>query len=325
MPEFFPVYIFKGNEKYLKKEALDKLKRALLKKGSEALNFNIYDLGKCDPREILDTLRSAPFMSEKRIVVLRDIGSCSERDRGLIIDYAKKPYQKSCLIIDISKDELQDGFYANIRLYAKEVLFIPVKGDKLISWIRTELKKRAKLIRYEAAAMLTEIKEDSLDDLITEIDKLVSYVGGRSMITTEDIEKIIGGSVMRNVFELVDALSGKDAKKSLLVSSDLLKARKSVPEILGLIGWQLRRIKKAKELISKGAPEKAVYEKCRVPHYHAEKFLREVKLFTKKDIDEGMKSLLDVDYGIKTGHLKPKDALEILIIKICAAKRPNST
>jgi DNA polymerase-3 subunit delta len=229
------------------------------------------------------------------------------------------------LIVDVSKDELQDDFYANLRSYAKEIAFMPLRGNKLISWIRAEFKKRVKLIKYEAAAMLAEVKEEGPDGLITEIDKLASYVGKRPVVAKGDIEKIIGGPVMRNVFELVDALSRKDAKKSLLISNELLKAKKPVPEILGLIGWQLRRTKKAKELIAKGASGKTAAERCKVPHYHVEKFLREVRLFTRQEIDKGLEGLLEADHGIKTGHLKPQDALEILIIKICTSPDTSIT
>ena len=291
MPAIFPVYIFKGDEKYLKKEAVEKLKKALLKKGSEAFDFNIYDIGRCATVEVLDTLRSAPLMSSKRLIVVRDMGLLSEKDAGSLVEYAKKPSKNSCLVIDLSRDELQGDFYANIRPYAKEVAFMPLKGEKLISWIREEFKKRGRPVHYEAAAILAEIKEDGSDGLINEIEKLVSHAGKRPMGTKSDVEKLTGGPVMRNVFDLVDALGVKDCKRSLVISNELVKTKKAVPEMLGLVGWQLRKLKRVKD----------------------------TKHFTKKEIDKLLDHLLEADRGIKTGHLKGQDALEMLIIKICAS------
>ncbi|MDD5680123.1 MAG: DNA polymerase III subunit delta [Candidatus Omnitrophica bacterium] len=320
MPTNFPVYIFKGNEKYLKKEAVEKFKKALLGKGSEAFNFNIYDIGKCDLKDVLDTLRSAPFISGKRLIVLRDAGSASPKEKNLIVEYAKNPSRNSCLIIDVSKEELERDFYGDIRRYAREESFTSPKGGRMVLWIQNEIKKRGKTIRNDAAILLGEIKQEDTDGLINEIEKLISYAGKRPMVTKEDVEAITGGSASRSIFELVDALSRKDAKEALIVSSELLKAKKSVSEILGMVGWQLRRIKKAKGLVKKGASHKTVSEECNISSYQADRFLKEIRSFTQKDIDRNLEYLLEADYGIKTGHMKPQDALESLMIRICAVK-----
>lgn len=317
MPAISPVYIFKGDEKYLKKEAIEKLKKALLKKESEAFNFNVYEIGRCDAKDILDALRSAPVVSAKRLVVIRGFGSASEKEKDLIAEYAKNPSKNSCLVIDLSKEELQGDFYASIRPRAKEVAFMPPKGGKLISWIQAEFNKRAKPIRYEAAALLAEIKEEDMDGLINEIEKLAAHAGRQPAVTKDHVEKMTGSSAMRGVFDLVDALSVKDAKSSLLISHELLKAKKPVPEILGLVGWQLRRVRKVKGLMEKGSSEKTISEKCRVPQNRMGRLLKDAGVFTKKEIDKSLERLLEADYNIKTGHLKGQDALETLIIRIC--------
>jgi len=292
MPTIFPVYIFKGDETYLKKKAVENLKKALLEKGSEAFNFNVYDIGKCDLRDVLDTLRSAPFISGKRLVVIRAAAAASEKEKDMIVEYAKNPSKNSCLIIDISKDEMQNGFYGTIRRYTEELSFTPPKGDRMASWIQKEVKERGKSIRHDAAVLLGEIKEEDTDGLINEIDKLTSYVGERPAISKEDIEAITGGSAARNVFDLADALSKKDAKAALIVSNELLKTKKPIPEILGMIGWQLRKMKRTKDS----------------------------NVFTQKGMNKALGYLLDADYAIKTGQIKPQDALLMLIIRICAGK-----
>ncbi|MFH0839909.1 MAG: DNA polymerase III subunit delta [Candidatus Omnitrophota bacterium] len=319
MPAISPVYIFKGDEKYLKKEAIEKLKTALLEKGSEAFNFNTYEMGRCDAKDILDALQSAPIISAKRLIIISGFGSASEKEKSLITEYVKNPSKNSCLVIDLSREELQGDFYASLRAHAKEMAFIPPKGDRLVSWIQAEFKKRAKPIRYEAAATLAEIKEEDMGGLINEIEKLVAYAGKEPLVTKDHVEKLTGASLMRSVFDLVDALSMKDAKRSLLISNELLKAKKAVPEILGMVGWQLRRVRRVKDLMEKGSSERTISEKCKVPQNRMGGFLKDAGVFTKKEIDKSLEFLLEADHGIKTGHLKPQDALEMLIVRICTA------
>ena len=295
MPTNLPVYIFKGDEKYLKKEAVENFKKALLRMGSEAFNFNIYDAGKCDLKEVVSILRSVPFISGKRLVVLRDAASASIDEKNMLLEYAKNPSKNSCLIIDISKEGLDSNFYGNIRRYAEEISFTPPKGGRMVLWIQEEIKKRGKSIRNDAALLLSEIKTEDQDGLINEIEKIVSYIGKRPMVSKEDVETIVGGSASQNIFELVDALSRKDTKQALIVSNKLLKTKKAVPEILGMIGWQVRKIKRAKDR----------------------------KVFTKKEIDKALEYLLEADQEIKTGHIRPQDALEALIIRISAGKQKS--
>jgi len=292
MPTNLPIYIFKGDEKYLKKEAVENFKKALLKMGSEAFNFNIYDAGKCDLKEVVSILRSVPFISGKRLVVLRDAASASIDEKNMLLEYAKNPSKNSCLIIDIPKEGLDSDFYGNIRRYAEEISFTPPKGGRMVLWIQKEIKKRGKSIRNDAALLLSEIKIDDQDGLINEIEKIVSYIGRRPVVSKEDVETIVGGSASQNIFELVDALSRKDAKQALIISDKLLKTKKAVPEILGMIGWQIRKIKRAKDR----------------------------RVFTKKEVDKAIEYLLETDQEIKTGHIKPQDALLALIIRISAGK-----
>lgn len=288
-----PVYIFKGDEKYLKKEAVENFKKALLGTGSEAFNFNIYDAGKCDLKEVVSILRSAPFISGKRLIVLRDAASASIDEKNMLLEYAKNPSKNSCLIIDISKEGLNSVFYGNIRRYAEEISFTPLRGGRMVLWIQKEIKKRGKSIRNDAALLLSEIKTDDQDGLINEIEKIVSYIGKRPVASKEDVETIVGGSASQNIFELVDALSRKDTKQALIVSNKLLKAKKAAPEILGMIGWQIRKIKRAKDR----------------------------RVFTKKEADKAVEYLLEADQEIKTGRIKPQDAIEALIIRISTGKK----
>jgi DNA polymerase-3 subunit delta len=320
MPRIFRIYLFTGDDNYLKKEAVRKLKEALLGKESEAFNFNTYEIGKCDIREVMDTLRIIPFISRKRLVILKDVGLATAAEQKILIEYAKNPSQNSCLILDASRKGLSGEFYKTIKRCVREVSFTAPKRASMKAWIQKEVKARGKIIRYDAASLLKELKEDDFDVLGNEIDKLITYIGRRPTIMREDVEKIVGSSIARNVFEFVDALSRKDAKEALAISKELLRSKKKIPEILGMVGWQFRKIKKAKSFLKEGASKESTTDKCDIPPFYMERFMKGIKSFTSGELDENMDYLLDVDYSIKRGYLKPEVALEILIIKICGRR-----
>ncbi len=318
MPRIFPIYLFTGNDDYLKREAVKKLKKALLEKDkSEAFNFNVYDIGKCDIREVIDTLKSAPFISKKRLVLLGCVDAATKEEKLAIVKYAKNPSGNSCLMLESSAREFKGEFYKEIVRYAREISFTLPKGNRITGWIQREIRTRGKAIRYDAVLLLKELKQDDIDGLRNEIDKLITYIGKRQVISREDVKSLVGSSASRNVFEFVDALSRKDAKEALAITREMFKTKKAIPEILGMIGWQLRRIKRAQELLKKGASGESAGIKCNVPPFYIERFIREIKSFTAGEIDRNIDHLVDADYSIKRGYLKPQDALELLIVKIC--------
>ena len=64
------VYLFTGPEEYLKREAMQALRRALLPAGLEQLNEAV--LEGATATQIIDAAETLPFMAERRIVEVRD-------------------------------------------------------------------------------------------------------------------------------------------------------------------------------------------------------------------------------------------------------------
>ncbi len=320
MPRIFPIYLFTGDDELLKREAVDKLKKALLGRDkSEALNFHVYDAGKSDIKEVMDALRSAPFISEKRLVVINNVDAADHKTGIAIKKYAENPSKSACLVLESSRTEQKGAFYEDIKRHAREVPFLVPKGDRITEWVQKEFRATGKMIHRPAAQLLKELKKDDINGLRNEINKLSAYAGRRSVITREDVELLAGSSPSRGVFEFVHALSKRDAKSALAISGELSRTKKSVPEILGMIGWQFRRIKKARELLRKGASARSASAKCKIPPFFIERFMKEIKSFSAEELDRNIDHLLDADHSIKRGQARPQDALELLIVRVCGS------
>ncbi len=321
MPRIFPVYLFTGDDDFLKREAVQKLKKALLgAEKSEAFDFDVYEVGTCDIQKVIGLLRSHPFVSEKRLVVLKGVDRASKGEQKTLIEYTKNPSVNACLLLESSGREFSNAFYRKLVTHAREISFVLPKGNNIVPWICKEVKKCGKSIRHDAAVLLKELKEGDTPVLRNEIDKLVTYVDGRSVLTREDVEKLVGGSVSHSVFEFVDALSRRNAKEALAAAKELFETKKAIPEILGMIGWHFRRIKKAQRLLEQGASGRKASVRCNVPPFYIERFIKEIRSFRKGEIKKNIARLVDTDYSIKRGLLKPYDALQLFIVEVCSRR-----
>ena len=97
------VYLFTGPEEYLKREAMQALRRALLPTGLEQLNEAV--LEGATATQIIDAAETLPFMAERRIVEVRDWAPLlsgkardEENEAARVLEWLKDP-PASCVLV----------------------------------------------------------------------------------------------------------------------------------------------------------------------------------------------------------------------------------
>ena len=73
-------YLFYGEEEYLMNETLDLLKRQYIDSSLEALNFTIIEGKDTSLDTIINACETLPFMSSKKIVIVKDINTILENE-----------------------------------------------------------------------------------------------------------------------------------------------------------------------------------------------------------------------------------------------------
>ena len=95
-----PVYLIEGEDAYLREVAVKILKDKYLT--SPELNLNIFEGAyvKSSPDEMVDALMQYPFMSEKRVIIVRDYNpSATDLKNKSLVNYFANPVETSLLII----------------------------------------------------------------------------------------------------------------------------------------------------------------------------------------------------------------------------------
>ena len=70
---FKNVYLFYGEEAYLKKQYKDKLKTALAQEG-DTMNVASYEGKAINPKEIIGLAETLPFFAERRVILIENSG-----------------------------------------------------------------------------------------------------------------------------------------------------------------------------------------------------------------------------------------------------------
>ncbi|MDB4349582.1 DNA polymerase III subunit delta [Omnitrophica bacterium] len=312
------VYLFCGEDSFSREEARRRLLSRVLQPGPGELNRDAYD-AKDDSADIFNALDTMPFLSGKRVVIINHIEHLSEPKKESFLAYLKNPREHICLVLESSQSALDNKFIKAVSGYAKTFLFKKPTLSGIKGWIYNKLRQHKKTITTDALDLLLELKGTrDLAVLSGELEKLLLYKGDQGSIKQEDVVRLVGKSAVKRAFDLVDAVSAKDSSLALSLVRELSSgAKKAIPETMGLIGWQLRRIWKAKKLLFKGKDRTRICSELKIRSYSVDKFLRQVSCFQVDELKRDFKLLVEADRNIKRGQKRAEFVLEELVVRLC--------
>lgn len=311
-------YLFLGEENFLKDEAIEKLKSGYLTSQTKDLNYSVFYAGEkdFDVRQMLDNLNTAPFLSKKRVVVLKDAHLLPASQKDSVLSYLRNPRESSIFIIESASPAIKGEFLLEASKLAHLVYYRRLTDSGLNAWLAKKAGSSGKKISKEATEAIKESLPNDLSILSSNIDNIVLYTGKRPLITKEDVERLIGGNPSRTAFDLIDSISKKDARKSLYIFSSLKKDKKREVGLLGLLAWNARMLLRVKEL----AKIKNKIEMRRDLGLNPRRFdqiVQSASGFRKAEILTLLKEILKADLDIKTG-MPPTTVIERLIVRLCS-------
>ncbi|MEA3328521.1 MAG: DNA polymerase III subunit delta [Candidatus Omnitrophota bacterium] len=311
------VYLFEGEEDFLKEEAIRELEGRLFKNGTEEFNKTTFYGQDMDGSELASVAAVLPMLSQQRLIIIKGAEKLSSAAKKSFISYLKKPSPSTCLILDAKVLSKRDRLYNAISQHGRINTFKKYYSGQVDKWIVKRAHSYKKKILPQAVAALQENVGDSLRFLDQAVKKLVLYIGDSEVIKVKDVEEIIGKSSTATIFDLIEAIRQKQRSKALKILSELTEENKEISRIIGMLFWQLKRIKQAKALLGQKVSSKEIGRQLRVHRFFLDRFIAEVKDFSSREFSRHFKFLLEADTEIKKGIKKPQIALELLVIKLC--------
>jgi DNA polymerase III subunit delta len=107
---------------------------------------------------------------------------------------------------------------------------------------KTALDKAGKTMDPPAYKLLYEKTGFDLRTFMSNLEKLIDFAGTRERITSADVETVLSRTKADPVFELTNALSGKDPEKTLFYLNSLLSSEYHPLQILAAMTNQVRRL-----------------------------------------------------------------------------------
>lgn len=231
--QFAPVYLLHGEEGFYIDELVKCFENIL---PQEERDFNLYTLyaPEVSPDTVMDACRRYPMMSEYQVVILKEAQSVTANYLNALASYVSQPSTTTVLAI-CSRGAAAKGreLIAAVKSCGGVIFESKrLKDNAVLPLIKSLITARGMSVEDKALEMLRDYIGSDISRLYNEINKLAVILGSGAMVTPESIERNIGISKDYNNFELIDALSVKDAKKVFTIIEYFRCNPKNNPTVL---------------------------------------------------------------------------------------------
>lgn len=252
------LYLFHGEETYLRDYYLDRLRQTLLPKGMEEFNYHLLPGKNLTVQRLGEVVDALPMMSQRTMVVVQDydLFKAPEAERSAMVQLLTDLPDYCCLvfvydIIPYKSDARMKKLAGVIKERGQVVKFARQGQSDLVDWIGRRFRALGHDIETADAQYLIFLCGDLMNGLISEIGKIGAYARQRR-VTREDIDAVAIPIIDAVVFQMTDALTRKQMDRALSVLADLLRMQQPPILILAALGKHLRQLYSARVALEAG-------------------------------------------------------------------------
>ncbi|HBQ64914.1 MAG TPA: DNA polymerase III subunit delta [Clostridiales bacterium] len=317
------MYLFYGPEDFLKKAYTDRFIKTLGNK--DAIQFNLVILeGKVDIAALKQAVSTFPFMHDRKLVILKNTG-CFKK-AGDIQDFLENllkdpPSHVSLVFVEGDSGDVDKRLkpWKLMEKFGLPVEFQLQKPERLADWIIERLAALGVTLSRKDALKLVMNHDRSMWMLSRELEKLAAYGQTKGRLEASDIDALCIPSMENNVFALTDAISDGNGSKAWEILDGMLARKEPVQLILYMIGRHFRQLSQIICLLDEGMGPSETAGIMGLTPYLAPRIISQARNMPSRQIQQALKRCHDYDLAIKTGQIKDRLAIELLISEFSLA------
>jgi DNA polymerase-3 subunit delta len=336
------VYVIAGEEPTLVNARYTELIDRLIQPEQRDMGLLVVDADKAVIGEVLDELRTLPFLTKKRVVALRNadkfISASGEEDeqeeqkaqegqgapasstnREILERYFDAPCPTGILVMTVKSWPKSTRLAKKLPAVGSLIEVKSPKGEEIPGRLSAYAQDaHSKRFEIGAVGLLIELAGDSITRLYTEVDKLAAYAANEKSITTAHVESLIGRNRLFDAFEVIDSCLNRQPAVAIERLRRMFADDKSAEyTTVGAFAYHFRRLFVAKKMLDEGHSQYEVAGKARIWNNKEAQFalLRRLSL---KQIGDHIQLLAETDYAIKRGQAQPRIAIEQLVLRMAA-------
>lgn len=335
-----PVIVLVGDEEFLKSEKLKTISDQL--SANASVEVGEFDAAETPIAAILDELRTYPFLSSSRLVVLRNADKLLESAEEPLVRYVERPVSFSTLVLDFSKLDGRSKLAKALKKHGSLLRLGHMREYQVPRWLMERAHKcYGKRLSNADASFMVEMVGASPGLLDSELSKIASLAGDSKAISRSDIEAVITRGRAQTIFKLTEQVEAKNKAEALKLLDDIIsrgiyderaggvstESAGIAPYLLHMLNWSLGRLWRTNRLLAEGESEQDVTDQLKIHPHFKERFLSNMRRFwPRSECRRCHRELLRTDRLIKASSGEQASVLlESLIVRMCSSVRAPDT
>jgi len=316
---YFLVY---GEEDYLVNQTVQEIIATFLDEELRYFNFFQFNEENCTKDALGEVLYTMPVMADKKVIYISQIEKIKTEVLNLISFYFTKNYEHTVFVFSGEKPDKRKGFFKDLdkqkKCYSVEY---KLKNEReLQPWIKNYVEQKGRRIAPDAVSLILQSTTPSLQNLASEIDKILLYTP-QNPITLDHTAEVLGISKEFNIFKLQNAVVSRDLTKALLICENLMKMKENRTEPIAINLYLCRVFISALEVSSlmakQGSRAEAAAESLGYNNaWRDADLLTCVKKYSLTEIIRILRYLLEGDLKLKSSYQDKKTAILLTLKKI---------
>ena len=317
-----PVYLLVGEERLVRDQVVEELRKASLGKGLAAFNEDRFTAGEVGAAAVVAAARTVPLLANRRFVLVRGAERWDATDAAspsdAIAEYASAPADSACLVVVAAKMDGRRKLAQMGRRRGFLVACEPLDARALPGWITSRFAAKGHPIDRGVAELLAALTGPDLSSVDDAIERLSLYAGPDRSIDEDLVGACIARVRMADTWALVDAVSARDLARGMRTLADAYDPRERGLPLLGALAWSVRQLARARAAVSAGHPVDEAARRAGVVHPgRARDLAAKVRGVTPREVERWMLILAETDLALKSSR-RPADAiLEEMLTRLC--------
>lgn len=314
------IYVIAGKDESLVNAERRELVEGLLEPSQRVTGLFDADAASVSASEVLDELRTVPFLTDKRVVVMKGADDFVSENRQILEKYFDNPSPTGVLILTVKSWSGLTKLAKRLSAVGKLINVTQPKPSQLPQRLcQYANDAHSKKLSNDAAVLLVELSGDDLGRLYSEVDKLATFVDKEKVITANHVELLIGHNRLFNAFAVIDAIMAGDVVRAVeRLRTMFAEDKSSEYTVVGAFAFHFRRMFNAKVLLEKGLRYDEIAGRIQL-RSNKDSFFAHVRKLSLKQIGRYLQKLAEIDHAIKTGQTKAQVAMEQLVLGLVAS------
>jgi len=240
-----------GVEPWYVEEAARAIAGHALGEGSPDFNLDRLRAEDAPADSVVGKAETLPVMAARRVILVAEVDRWRVGDQERILAYLARPAPSTTLILSALKLDRRFAFGKTLEALPPALgqvwRFRKLEPAELVRSLIARAKKLGKRLAPAAAEEMIRRSGEDLRLLLSELGKLVTYLGPEGeVIEEEDVAAASSGAGVSDVFAYAEALGRGDLALALSRLQVVTDAGSSAYELIGGLGWHFRTMLKAR-------------------------------------------------------------------------------